>query len=72
MGGDEVFEVMRREHYALALLAAADIDVANIAGPDVGAQRFHRHAEAASGLGGGQEQALRVVQHRLAAALRAR
>ena len=72
MGGDEAFEVVRREHYALALLAAADIDVPNVAGPDVGAQRLHGHAEAAGGLGGGQEQALRVVQHRLAAALRAR
>jgi hypothetical protein len=71
MGGDEVFEVARREHYALALLAAADIDVANVAGPDVGAQRLLGHAEAAGGLGWGQEQAL-GVEHRLAAALRAR
>jgi hypothetical protein len=72
MGGDEAFEVVRREHYALALLAAANIDVPNVADPDVGAQRLHGHAEAAGGLGGGQEQALGVGQHRLAAALRAR
>ena len=72
MGGDEAFEVVRREHYALALLAAANIDVPNVAGPDVGAQRLHGHAEAARGLGGGQEQGLGVGHHRLAAALRAR
>jgi hypothetical protein len=30
--GNEVFEVGRREHQALVLLAAADIDAANVAG----------------------------------------
>ena len=53
MGGDEVFEVARREPYALALLATADIDVANVASPDVAAKRLLRHAEAAGSLGGG-------------------
>jgi hypothetical protein len=53
VGGDEVFEVVWRKHYAFSLLAAADIDVANVASPDVGAQRLLGHTEAAASLGGG-------------------
>jgi hypothetical protein len=72
MGGDEVFEVAQRERHALALPAVAVIDVANVAGLDVGAQRLRGHGEAAGSLGEGQEQAVRIGQHRLAAALRLR
>ena len=52
MIGDELVEVGIGEHAARALRALADDDVAQIPRGDVGAQRLHRAAELARGLGG--------------------